>query len=102
MYNSSSTHRAVVEQADTFTTCTVDGDDDDENHLLCGTAVWMCSNDNSCIVDAFCVHVRLTEAIGHQEMLQVNVPDCLHRLGLCSPMSGTNLWQMCIACRMPI
>lgn len=33
----------------------------------------MCSNDNSCIADAFCVHVRLTEAIGHQEMLQVNV-----------------------------
>ena len=68
MYNSSST-QSCLEQAGTFTTCTMDGDDDDENHLLCGTSVWMCSNDNSCIADAFCVHVRLTEAIGHQEML---------------------------------
>ena len=55
----------------------------------------MGSNDNSCIVDAFCVHVvRLTEVIGHQEMLQVNVPDCLHRL-VCFHRSG-------LACRLPI
>ena len=42
---------------------------------LCGCVA--CS-DNSCIADAFCVHVRLTEAIGHQEMLQVNVTSLLH------------------------